>query len=96
MPSDPLHHLRTVEVYEVAFLLKCSHETVRRYIRQGKLPAIMLGDRSLRVRLVDLEAFMEAQTLRIAAVEREIDAQIRSVEDLQRRRDRTEAPKDAA
>jgi len=73
MPHDPLHHLRTVEVHTVAFLLTCSQETVRRLIRQGKLPAIALGDRSLRVKLVDVEAFMEAQKLRSADRERAID-----------------------
>lgn len=50
-------HVPLLEVHEVAFRLKCSPETVRRLIRDGKLTAIGLTARSWRVDPVDLRAF---------------------------------------
>lgn len=50
---------RLLEVHEVAYYLKCSQETVRRLIREGKLTAIRLGTQ-WRVDPSDLKAFMDA------------------------------------
>jgi len=60
MVSDPLHPPvpRLLEVHEVAYLLRCSQETVRRRIREHQLKATRIGTRSYRVRPVDLEAFL--------------------------------------
>jgi len=66
MPLDPLGSpvphppmQRLLEVHEVAYYLKCSQETVRRLIREGKLTAIRLGTQ-WRVDPLDLKAFMDA------------------------------------
>jgi len=56
----PAHPPRLLEVHEVAFVLKCSHETVLRYIRQRTLVGIRLGPRSWRVDPVDLQKFIDA------------------------------------
>jgi len=61
---DPLHHpsdQRLIEVHEVAYLMKCSQETVRRLIRSGELPASRPFGRSLRVKRQDLDALIEAR-----------------------------------
>lgn len=57
----PAHGPRLLEVHEVAYQLKCSTETVRRFIREGKLPAVGLSARSWRVELDDLRAFIAAR-----------------------------------
>jgi len=59
-PTGP-HPPRLLEVHEVAFVLKCSQETVFRLIRGGKLPAIRLGTRNVRVHPHDLQALIDAQ-----------------------------------
>lgn len=63
MLSDPPPHPslppRLLEVYEVAYLMKCSQEHVRRQIREGKLVARRLGTRSWRIDLEDLRAFIK-------------------------------------
>jgi excisionase family DNA binding protein len=64
MQSDPLHASppsRLLEVHEVAYLLKVSHETVLRFIRKGQLIAVRLGTRSWRVKQSDLDAYIDAQ-----------------------------------
>ena len=57
--AHPVPHL--LEVWEVAYRLKSSQETVLRLIRRGKLAAIRLGTRSYRIDPADLHAFLEAQ-----------------------------------
>ena len=63
MPAaQPLPDL--MEVYAVAYHLKCSHEQVWRLIRKGLLPAHRLfGARGLRVDRADLLAYIAAQRL---------------------------------
>jgi excisionase family DNA binding protein len=77
MPLDP--HLapvpRLLEVSHVAHRLSASQEYVRRLIREHKLPAIRLGTR-WRVDPHDLEAFIDAQRVAIAKLERTIDHQV--------------------
>jgi excisionase family DNA binding protein len=70
-PLPPSAHLpRLLETYEVAYLLKCSPETVRRLIREGKLTASRPFGRSLRVDPRDLDAFITAR--RIAALQQAV------------------------
>jgi excisionase family DNA binding protein len=57
--EKPIYY--TVE--EVKDILKVSLETVRRYVRSGKLPAIKLGNKYIRIEKRDLETFLK--TLRI-------------------------------
>jgi excisionase family DNA binding protein len=51
---------KLLTVAEVAEYLSVSDQTVRRWIKEKKLPAFKL-DRELRVRESDLEAFLEAR-----------------------------------
>jgi len=57
----PLPGPRLLEVHEVAYLLKCSQETVRRLIREQTLAATRPFGRSLRVDPQDLHAFLTAR-----------------------------------
>jgi len=57
-PSPPR---RLLEVHEVAYVLKCSQETVRRLIRNEELPASRPFGRSLRVKAQDLDALIDAR-----------------------------------
>ena len=50
---------KTLRIDEVANWLDCSNDTVYRLISSGDLPAYKIGARSLRVRVKDLEAFIE-------------------------------------
>ncbi len=50
-------------VEEVKDILKVSLETVRRYVRSGKLPAIKLGNKYIRIEKGDLDEFLK--TLKI-------------------------------
>lgn len=50
-------------VEEVKDILKVSLETVRRYVRSGKLPAIKLSNKYIRIEKGDLENFLK--TLKI-------------------------------
>ena len=50
-------------VEEVKDILKVSLETVRRYVRSGKLPAIKLGHKYIRIEKGDLDKFLK--TLKI-------------------------------
>lgn len=63
---------------EVADQLRVSTMTVYRLIRRGELPAVRVG-RNYRVRLDDLEAFLEQQVVDPADVRLD---QIRGIEDL--------------
>ena len=60
MDLHPLSAPRDLEVHEVAFLLRCSQETVRRLIRYGKLEAFRVGAH-LRVKAADLDTYRAAQ-----------------------------------
>lgn len=79
MSIEPLHPSlpRLMEVHEVAYQLKCSQETVRRYIRERKLLAIPLG-RQWRVDPADLKAFLDAQRAEITAREVALDQGFRA------------------
>lgn len=76
---------RLLEVHEVAYILKCSQEQVRRLIRSKKLTAIRFGPRSWRVDPRDLQAFIDARRERahleqgISHHEREIDRRLDQV-----------------
>ena len=65
--SDPIPLLK--EVHVVAFQLRCSQETVRRYIRKGELPAVQLGAH-WRIYQADVNTFLE--TKRQASLQRRI------------------------
>lgn len=45
-------------VEQVATMLQIDPESVRRYVRQGKLPAIKLGKKYIRIDKKDLEIFL--------------------------------------
>ena len=45
-------------VEEVKDILKVSIETIRRYVRSGKLPAIKLGGKYIRIAKKDLDEFL--------------------------------------
>ena len=48
-----------MKLSEVAKALKVSHKTVRRYVRQGKLPSpLRLSTRALRFRAEDIQKFL--------------------------------------
>ncbi len=47
---------------EVGDLLKIREESVRRYIRQGKMPAVKLGTK-VRIKQSDLERFIAERTV---------------------------------
>lgn len=46
-------------INEVKDILKVSLETVRRYVRRGKLPAIKLSGKYIRIAEKDLDEFLE-------------------------------------
>ena len=69
--------LRLLEVHEVAYQLKCSQETVRRFIRSGTLPAVRLGSH-WRIKQAALETFIDSLTHQIAREERSIDQRFES------------------
>jgi excisionase family DNA binding protein len=49
-------------VKDVAARLKISEETVRRWVREGELPALALGKKAgFRIRPADLEVFIAAR-----------------------------------
>lgn len=62
--SDPRPALMTVA--QVAAYLQLNKLTVYKYIREGWIPASKLG-KAYRVRLADVEAFVESHKLRPAA-----------------------------
>ena len=53
-------NLTMLTVAEVAARLKVEHKCVRKLIKDGKLRAIRLNGRLLRIREADYEAFLEA------------------------------------
>jgi excisionase family DNA binding protein len=53
---------RWYEVKDIVDMLKVHEQTVRRWIKQGDLQAILLGRRGgYRVKASELDAFLEAQ-----------------------------------
>lgn len=59
---------RWYEVKDIVEMLNVHEQTVRRWIRQGDLEAVMLGRKGgYRVKASDLEAFLEAQRGKAAA-----------------------------
>jgi excisionase family DNA binding protein len=58
MPDDDL-----LTVPEVAAILRLNEQTVRKWLREGRLPGIYLGSRTAgyRIRRSDVTAFLEAQ-----------------------------------
>lgn len=57
---------------EVVDMLRVHEQTVRRWIRSGELPAVMLGRKAgYRVRASDLGAFLDERTERKDAARRE-------------------------
>ncbi len=63
---QPVHGIPDVDYFtvrEVASLVGCSTQTVRKLIRQNQLPAVNLGVRNTRIRRADIEAlFTEPET----------------------------------
>src|SRR5438105_10512310 len=47
-------------VREVADLLKINQQTIRNWIDRGDFPAVRVGPRRVRIRRVDLDAFLAA------------------------------------
>ncbi len=53
---------RWYDVKDVVDMLKVHEQTVRRWIKQGELPALLFGRRGgYRIKASDLEAFLTAQ-----------------------------------
>ena len=50
-------------VEEVKDILKVSLETVRRYVRSGKLPAIKLSNKYIRIEKGDLDIFLKSMKI---------------------------------
>jgi excisionase family DNA binding protein len=54
---------RLYTIAEIAEYLSMTQDTIRRWIKEGQMPAIKL-DRELRVKESDLEAFLEARRIK--------------------------------
>ena len=53
---------RWYDVKEIVDMLKVHEQTVRRWIKQGDLPAILFGRKGgYRIKASDLDAFLTAQ-----------------------------------
>ena len=59
--DEVFDELEALPVKEAARLLHVSEPTIRKHIKTGELPGILIG-RCRRVRRVDLEAFLQART----------------------------------
>jgi excisionase family DNA binding protein len=55
---------RLLTTRQVAEVLAVSPETVLRRIRSGHLPAVRIASNALRIREVELEAYLERHTTR--------------------------------
>lgn len=64
--TNPHEHLT---VAEVADICRVTPDAVRKWLRAGKLPAVRIGERALRIRRSDLEAFIEPATFPAAGLE---------------------------
>ena len=58
MSSEVNRRERFLTVDEVADRLRCRRETIRRYIVEGRLPALQIPGGFYRVRESDLEGFL--------------------------------------
>jgi len=56
MEQKPVYY--TIE--EVAEILKVNPESVRRWVRAKKIPAIKLGGKYIRISAIDLESFTKS------------------------------------
>ena len=52
-------------VHEVAALLKLNQQTVRNWIDRGELPAVRVGQRRVRIRQSDLDAFIASGAISV-------------------------------
>lgn len=50
------HNLELITLKEAARLLRVSEATVRRWLKQGRLPAYHVGPRAVRIRRADVDA----------------------------------------
>lgn len=57
------HQFYTCE--QIADILQIDVESVRRYVRSGKLPAIKLNKRHIRISKKDFEQFLEYQRVMV-------------------------------
>jgi excisionase family DNA binding protein len=53
-----------LKVSDVMKTLGVAESTVRKMLSRGQLPYVKLGGNSVRVRFADLEAFLDARTIR--------------------------------
>ncbi len=60
---SPAPQQRFFTTDEVAALLKVNRESVRRYVRSGKLKAVKLGGKFIRIEKVDLNKFIEGMKI---------------------------------
>jgi excisionase family DNA binding protein len=54
---------RLLDVKEAAIFLGVHYDTVRGFIKQGRLPAIRYGKRRYKLRECDLKAFIQASII---------------------------------
>ena len=65
-PTTPTSDNELLTVPQVAGILQMHNETIRRLIREGKIPAEKLGHRTVRVRRRDVEAMVDThETARV-------------------------------
>lgn len=69
MAIDHAEELLTTK--EAAQLLKVSPVTIKRYLRQGRLPAYHVGPRAIRIRKADLTQVMQARVAEEVSMKRE-------------------------
>jgi len=58
--TEEIEEQRFYTTHEVATLLKVDPESVRRYVRSGKLKAVKLGGKFIRIEKVDLNNFIDS------------------------------------
>ena len=69
VPGHPLSGERFLTVRAVAALLRCSEKTVRRRLKDGRLRAVPLGGRLVRIAAAELARLEGAETTGKEAVE---------------------------
>ena len=55
-----------ITITQAAKQLAVSHATIRRVIREGRLPAYRVGRQSLRVKQTDLESYLQSARVCVA------------------------------